>query len=209
MHELDPGLLAAEMVSLMTRTPGVIEACRLTRPIVELLSAGEPITVEEIAARTGLAPARVRHALESSWQAEWTDDGRLEGFGLTLSPTPHSIQVGDQVLYVWNGAATLLYAVLLDRPALIRTSCHVTGVPIDIDTAPARLLRAAPATAVMSVPAHPERQVRLSRLSFSRQVFFRSSDAASPWTVDNPGYVLLDVGQAFAYCRRLAALLAT
>jgi alkylmercury lyase len=203
----EPSRLAAEMVSLMMRTPGVMEASGLTRPIVELLSEGRPVSVEAIAARSGLVPARVRYALERSRHAEWTEDGRLEGFGLTLRPTPHSLQIENRVWYVWNGAEALLFAALLDRPALIRTSCHVTGVPIRIDVAPNGVLRAAPAASVMSVLAHPGRHAQLSRLDSTRQVFFRSLDAASPWTVENPGYALLDSREAFAYCRQLASLL--
>lgn len=207
MDSTDPSRLAAEMVKLIQRSPGVKEACALTRPIVLRLAQGEPVSVDELAASVGVPAGRLNNMLRRSPYAEWSDDGRLEGFGLTLRPTPHCVRVDEVDLYVWTAADAFISAVLLDRPVRITSSCHVTGVPIAVDVTPARVVEVEPPTAVVTALAFPDNHERLRWLDSSRQVFFRSPQAAWTWIEKKPDYTVLDMHQAYAYARHLAAAL--
>lgn len=207
MDSTDPSRLAAEMVKLIRRSPGVREACLLTRPIVVLLARGEPITVAELAASIGVPAGRLKNVLQRSPYAEWSDDGRLEGFGLTLRPTPHCVRVDEVDLYVWTAADAFVSAILLDRPVRITSSCHVTGVPISVDVAPAGVVEVEPPTAVVTALAFPDAHERLGWLDSSRQLFFRSPQAAWTWIEKKPDYTVLDMRQAFEYASHLVTVL--
>lgn len=207
MDPVDPAALAAEMSQLIQRTPGVLAAYALTRPIVLLLARGEPVGIDELATTAGVPAERLADFLHSSPFAEWTDDGRLQGFGLTLRPTPHSLRAGDRTLYVWTAADAFVSAVLLRQPVRISSSCRVTGVPIHVEVASSRVTRTEPATAVVTTLARPGTRQRLRWLDVSRQLFFRSPPVAAAWLEQTPGYVVLDMHQALDYARHLVAAL--
>lgn len=205
MDLTEPRRLAAEMAALIRRSPGVREACVLTRPIVLLLARGKPVAIDELAAATGVPAGRLKTVLQRSPYAEWSGDGRLEGFGLTLRPTPHSVRTDGVELYVWTAADAFISAVLLERRVRISTSCHVTGVPIRVEVSPSGVLEVEPPTAVVTALASPATHDRLRWLDASRQVFFRSPQAAWTWIEEKPGYVVLDMHQALEYATQLMA----
>jgi alkylmercury lyase len=207
MEPYDPSRMAQEMSALIRRTSGVKEACVLTREIVMLLAKGQPVGMDELSASTGVPPGRLRNVLQRSPHAEWTADGRLEGFGLTLRPTPHSLLIDDVVLYVWTAADAFVSAVMLARPFRIASSCHVTGVPIRVDVTSSGVSQIEPSTAVVTVLACPAAHQQLRWLDASRQLFFRSPQAASTWTGKRPDYTVLDIRQAFDYATHLVAAL--
>jgi alkylmercury lyase len=207
MEPSDPSRLAADMSDLVRRTPGVKEACALTRPIIGLLARGEPVTMDALSMSTGVPAGRLRTVLQQSPYAEWTADGRLEGFGLTLRPTPHSLRIGEAVLYVWTAADAFVSAVMLARPIRISSSCHVTGVPIWVDVSSEGVGEVEPPTAVVTALARPQAHRTLSWLAASRQLFFRSPQAASTWTEKRPDYMVLGMREAFEYAKHLAAAL--
>jgi alkylmercury lyase len=207
MEPYEPSRLAAEMSNLVRRTPDVKEACALTRPIVSLLAKGKPVLMDELSASTGVPADRLRAVLQRSPYAEWAEDGRLEGFGLTLRPTPHSLRIGEAVLYVWTAADAFISAAMLARPIRISSSCHVTGVPIWVDVSSSGVGEVEPPTAVVTALARPEAHRTLRWVDASRQVFFRSPQAASTWIEKRPQYVVLDMREAFDYAKHLAAAL--
>ena len=68
------------------------------------LAAGEPVTDQALAARTGLSEPDVEHLLAAhpASSIDRDDDGAIVAFnGLCLSPTPHRFEVDGRRLYTW------------------------------------------------------------------------------------------------------------
>jgi two-component system, NtrC family, sensor kinase len=70
---------------------------RLIRPVIQLLSAGRPISGPEIARAANVPLEQVERALASFPDAERDEQGRIVGLGLTLRPTPHRVQLEEQL----------------------------------------------------------------------------------------------------------------
>jgi alkylmercury lyase len=78
----------------------------------------------------------VRDFLHGS-PADFDRDGRLVGFGLTLRPTPHRVELDGRTLYTWCVPDTLLLPVLLGRPVRVEARCFATGDPVRVEVEPA------------------------------------------------------------------------
>lgn len=68
-------------------------------PLLRLLAAGEPVTVEALAAAVGLPVDEVTRRLAAVPDTEYDEQGRIVGQGLTLRPTRHRFTVAGQELY--------------------------------------------------------------------------------------------------------------
>jgi alkylmercury lyase len=84
----------------------------LTPVVLAELARGEPVEAARIAARAGTPAPAVLDLLRGS-PAEWDDDGRLVGFGLTLRATRHRFEVDGRVLYTWCAPDALAFPAVL------------------------------------------------------------------------------------------------
>lgn len=78
-------------------------------PLLRLLAAGEPVTVEALAAAVGLRLCKVTRRLAAVPDTEYDEQGRIVGQGLTLRPTRHRFTVAGQELYTWCALDTLIF----------------------------------------------------------------------------------------------------
>lgn len=101
-------------------------------PLLRLLAAGEPVTVEALAAAVGLPVDEVTRRLAAVPDTEYDEQGRIVGQGLTLRPTRHRFTVAGQELYTWCALDTLIFPTILDRPASIESESPVSGHPIRV-----------------------------------------------------------------------------
>src|SRR3712207_279810 len=167
--------LAARITAPMRATGGraFLEIVPAT---LDLLARGKPASPEEIAAASGKSPEEVRAALERFPSAEWDEQGRVVGLGLTLQLTPHRLQLGGRTLFAWCALDALLFPVLLGRPASIESPCWGTGEPVHIEVTPAGIEAVDPPSAVVSIVAARD-LANLRRLGCTNTHFFSSAEA--------------------------------
>lgn len=192
----DPQVLAARISASIRRDIGN----PLFRPLVDLLAAGRPVTVEDLIQATGLSAVDVRQGLAGLKDVEYNRAGKIVGQGITLRPTRHRFEIDGRQLYLWCALDTLLYSIILGRPARASSPCHATGSPVEVTVEPTKLTHVAPAYAVISIVT-PEDPASI-RAAFCENVhYFVSGAAARDWLSRHPGAELLSVAEAFAVSR--------
>ncbi len=194
--------LAARITAPM-RTTGGRAFLEIVPPTLDLLARGEPTSPEEIAAASGKSPEEVRATLERFPSAEWDEQGRVVGLGLTLQLTPHRLELEGRTLFAWCALDALLFPALLGRPASIESPCRGTGDPVHIEVTPAGIEAVEPPSAVVSIVAARD-LANLRRVSCNNTHFFSSPGAASRWLEKHPEATILSVEDAF----RLGQLIA-
>jgi alkylmercury lyase len=172
-------------------------------PTLDLLAGGKPSSPEDIAAAAGKSLEEVRAALDRFPSTEWDDQGRVVGLGLTLQLTPHRLELEGRILFAWCALDTLLFPVLLGRPASIESPCRGTGDPVHIEVAPAGIELVEPPSAVVSIVAVRD-LANLRRISCNNTHFFSSPEAASRWLEKHPEASILSVEDAFRLGRLIA-----
>src|SRR5215216_7804513 len=91
----------AALITEPMRTTGGRAFLEIIPPTLALLARGKPASPEEIAAASNKSPEEVRAALERFPSAEWDEQGRVVGLGLTLRLTPHRLQFEGRTLFAW------------------------------------------------------------------------------------------------------------
>ncbi len=173
-------------------------------PLLRLLAAGEPVAVTDLADAAGLTEEATRTALAATPETEYDDEGHIVGQGLTLRPTRHRFTVDGEELYTWCALDTLIFPVIIDRPATIESTSPTSGGTVRVTATPAGVNAVEPATAVVSL-VNPE-DLSSIRSSFCNQVhYFTSAEDAQPWLEAHPGGEILPVADAY----RLATDLTT
>jgi alkylmercury lyase len=202
MNTNDLRELAARITAPM-RTTGGRAFLEIVPPTLDLLARGEPTSPEEIAAASGKSPEEVRATLERFPGAEWDEQGRVVGIGLTLQLTPHRLELEGRTLFAWCALDALLFLALLGRPASIESPCRGTGSPVHIEVTPAGIEAVEPPSAVVSIVVARD-LANLRRVTCNNTHFFRSPEAASRWLEKHPEATILSVEDAF----RLGQLIA-
>ena len=136
---------------------------------------------------------------------------QVVGFsGLTLRATPHAFTVDGRQLHTWCAWDTLFLPTLLQQTANIRSTCPVTGSPVELTVPPARVTRARPADLHVSFPPPARADTANITGSFCCHVFFLAGPAAGrTWHASRPEDVVLDLDAADDLGRRaITALVA-
>ena len=194
--------LAARITAPMRATGGRV-FLEIVPPTLDLLARGKPASPEEIAAASGKSPEEVRAALDRFPSAEWDEQGRVVGLGLTLQLTPHRLELEGHTLFAWCALDTLLFPVLLGRPASVESPCRGTGSPVHIEVTPAGIEAVEPPSAVVSIVAARD-LANFRRVSCNNTHFFSSPEAASRWLEKHPEATILSVEDAFRLGRLIA-----
>jgi len=184
--------LTTEMTDRLARSEET-----LLVPLLRLLAAGDPVTIDDLATAAALTPDEVRTHLAATPDTEYDDQGRIVGQGLTLRPTRHRFTVSGEELYTWCAFDTLIFPALLDRPARIESVSPASGDTIRVTVDPtAGVTSAEPATAVMSLVDAGD--MPSIRSSFCNQVhYFTSPKDATGWLTDHPGGQVIPLAEAF------------
>lgn len=197
-HEIDR--LADELC--LADNPGI--PC--FRPLIQLLSTGEPVSVEQLADATGRTREELVRMLQQAPSIEFDAQGNIVGAGLTLRPTPHRFEVDGRTLYTWCALDALMFPALLGRTVHVSSPTPGTGTPVRVTVTPEGVEAIDPPTALVSIvklTADPD-----IREAFCNEVhFFSAADVAEAWLGQHPGALLLSVAEAFTLGRRLAACL--
>jgi alkylmercury lyase len=197
LHEL-----AARITAPMRATAGRV-FLEIIPPTLALLAKGKPASPEEIAAASSKSPEEVRAALERFPSAEWDEQGRVIGLGLTLQLTPHRLELEGRTLFAWCALDSLLFPILLERPASIESPCRGTGELVHIEVTSAGIEAVEPPSAVVSIVAARD-LTNFRRVSCNNAHFFSSPEAASRWLEKHPEATILCVEDAFRLGRLIA-----
>lgn len=182
------------------------EARELLRALLPLLAEGEPVARAAVTRALGWTAEHVSDVLRRMPNVELTSDGRIEGLGLTLRPTPHVFEVRGHRLYTWCALDALMFPAILGETARVTSPCAATNMAIRLFVTPDRVESVSPSDAVVSL-VMPSKDCDL-RASFCNQVsFFASENAASAWLSTHPGGVVSPVEVAYALAKELAASL--
>jgi Helix-turn-helix domain of alkylmercury lyase/Alkylmercury lyase len=100
--------MSTEYIEQTTALIERIEGRELVPHAIRLLSGGEPVALEELAAAAGRSVEAVDAALKAQISAERDDRGRLVGLALTLRPTTHRFTVDRRTLFAWCASDTLM-----------------------------------------------------------------------------------------------------
>jgi alkylmercury lyase len=178
-----------------------LDGSQLIPHIVRALAQGEPVASEDIASSADVPQADVERLLRFQPGIEWSDDGRLVGFGLTQRPTEHRLTVTGKTLYTWCATDTLLFTVILGHSTLVESTGPATREPIRIELDPDAVLMVAPHDVVVSQPrpADPLGDLRTTVCQHGR--FLSARAAAGAWLADHPDGQVLEVAGAFEQCR--------
>jgi alkylmercury lyase len=190
-------------------SPSRSPACResssgCSSPLLTLLAAGEPVTVDQFAAEADRPVEEIRRVPAALPDTEYDTEGRVIGHGLTRNPTPHRYEAGGRTLYAWCALDTLAFPAILGHTAQVTSACRATGQPVRLTVTPDGPTSVEPATAVVSLVT-PDTPTSI-RTSFCNQIhFFAAAEAAGDWLAEHPEARVLPVADAFEAERDLNA----
>lgn len=173
----------------------------LSLALYRKLAEGKPVAPARLARLAALDLETVQQLL-SRWPGLFVDDhGCVIGYwGLTVTPTRHGFEVGDRKLYTWCAWDALFIPELLDRIAVVTSTCATSGQPIDLVVSPDRIESVNPDETVVSflLPDRSaiEHDVTTSLCQFV--YFFRSRMDGDRWGFKHADTFLLSVNEAFA-----------
>ncbi len=194
--------MSTDYVERTTALIDQVEGWELAPHAFRLLSDGEPVALERLAAAAGWSVEAVEAALDAQISAERDDQGRLVGLGLTLRPTNHRFTVDGRTLFAWCASDALMFPVILGRLGVIESTCPHTGQAIRIELTPDSVERVDPPEAVMSAV----RPIGLTDVRSSicqHGHFFSSPAAATRWAQEQPDGELYSVEDAFRLDRQV------
>lgn len=187
----------------------------LTDHALKLLTRGQPVSAEQLAASAELPLEIVQAALRQMWEqgGEFDANGNLVGLALTLNPTHHRFRIKDQELYTWCALDAIFLPGLLGETAEVESSCPITGETIRLTVTPYGVARYNPPDIVLSIavpgvscnreaPSDKEDRATRAREGCHQMHFFSSRVAAEAWVKDYPGAAIFTVEEAW----RLAKL---
>ena len=173
--------------------------------LIELLAEGNPLTLEQLAAKGGWPIEKIRQDLVEHPSVEYDDHGDIVGFVLTLKPTPHRFDFKGKTVYGWCASDALFFPLLLKKSGVVSSFCPVTKKEIRIQVTPDRVLRVDPPEAVVS-SVRPDEKVKDIRKDIcSVGLFFSSREAAEDWLTAHPEGFLHSVKEDFEVHREVFA----
>lgn len=171
------------------------EQQRILGQTLKLLAYGNPVTPNEIAINLQVSPDKVTSTVRR-FEAEFDQEGKIVGLGLTLIPTPHVYKVNDRTLYTWCAVDALTFPGILKHTASIESNDPVTGEKIHIRLTPDTVEKIKPKDAVVSFVKNID--LTNLRSSFCNNTnFFSSLETGSRWIARHPGTILYPVNELF------------
>lgn len=188
--------IAARLAAPFKKLPRADALLELHPLALTLLAQGRPVAPAELAEAVARPVDDVLVDLRVQRSVEYTEDGEIAGWGLTLHETPHRVTVDGTALYTWCALDTLMYPVVLRRSFAVASPCRQTGELVKVRVSPQGVDDVSPGSAVVSIVV-PE-DVTDVRASFCNSVhYFASEEAASPWLERHPEGLILSAEDAF------------
>jgi alkylmercury lyase len=176
----------------------------LCRTLIRLLAKGQPVSADALAQASDRSRGDVLSVIRTNKNVELDDRGYIVGAGLSLRPTPHRLLLADgRTLYAWCALDALMYPPFLDMTVRVESPCFATGTLVEARVFVGGVETVVPPEAVVSI-VMPDGEYGV-RQGFCNHVhFFRSAQAAMPWSGQHPSALLLSVSDAYLLGRELA-----
>jgi pimeloyl-ACP methyl ester carboxylesterase len=113
------------------------------------------------------------------------------------------VELEGRTLFAWCALDALLFPVLLERPASIKSSCRGTGEAVHIEVTPAGIEMVEPPSAVVSIVAARD-LANIRSVDCNNTRFLSSLEAASRWLERHPQATILPAEAAFRLGRLIA-----
>lgn len=169
--------------------------------LLRLLARGQPVDLGELTEVSGPAGGDLARAIRAEPGSDWDASGRLVGFGLTLRPTGHRLEIDGRSLYTWCASDTLFFTVILGKETVAESTCPTTAKRVRLEISPDGVTSATPPETVVSQRQRSELLGNLRSDVCDHGHFFASPSAAAGWAAEHPDGQVLAVAEAFAACR--------
>jgi alkylmercury lyase len=186
------------------------EDLELCSQIVSRVIAGKPIIPTTLSSSLQMNQHQLSQRLARLSDVEVDDMGQILGWGFTLVPTPHQIQIRGKQLFAWCAFDTIQFPPALHVEAQVQSTCSETSCPIRfVVTSEGEVRDLTPAQAQMSLllpdPGSSNRSITSVRITFCQQsLFFQSEQAASTFLATHPTALLLSLEEAAIMGRLIA-----
>ena len=178
----------------------------LCLPILHQVTRGKPIEKAALAATLHMSQGELEQRLLHLPDTEFDEQGNILGWGVTLVPTRHRLQIDGKSLYTWCAFDTVLFPPSLRAEARVQSTCPVTDHSITFVATPEGTIKnLVPASSVMSLIIPAERSECVRATFCEQSLFFESEQAASTWLAVHPEAILLSIAEAAVVGKRVAA----
>ncbi len=169
----------------------------LCLPIIQQVARGKPVTKAELQVSLRLNQDELEQRLAHLPDTEFDQYGNIVGWGVTLLPTTHQLQIDGKALYTWCAFDTVLFPTSLHEEAQDQSSCAQTGQRITYVAPPEDGVKdLTPVGSVMSLILPAERSQCVRDTFCYQSLFFQSEPAASVFLAAHPEAILLSVEEA-------------
>lgn len=180
---------------------------RVCRQLLQILAdVGRPLAPAHLATLLQVSQEECHTQLARVLDTEFDEQGNIVGWGITLVPTDHQVQMQGKRLYTWCAFDTVLFPALLQMESQVHSVCTATGTPITFVATPQGIQELSPATSVLSLILPAERCDCIRGTFCAQSLFFRSAEAASPWVALHAEAVLLSVEEAALVGQMVASM---
>ena len=173
------GAFPAEYMKLST------EQQQISAKIYNLLSEGNPVSIEEIANSLGMDTEHVKSVTDEWAGIYYNDDGNIIGYwGLAVEKMGHRFKLGEKTLYTWCAWDTLFIPQIIGKTAKVESMDPLTKEVISLTvTHDGGFSAVEPTDAVISFMIPNTEEVRSDVIkSFCHYVhFFESRNSAEEW----------------------------
>lgn len=161
------------------------EKQQISAKIYNLLSEGDPVSIEEIAKSLGMDKDHVKSIIDEWAGIYYNDDGNIIGYlGLAVEKMGHRFKLGEKTLYTWCAWDTLFIPQIIGKTANIESRDPLTKETISLTvTHDGGISAVEPTDAVISFMIPNTEEVRTDVIkSFCHYVhFFESRNSAEEW----------------------------
>ena len=193
---------ASNFLNKNRQSPKDEKSQRVLLGLYRLLSAGNPLSLDDVAALLDVPRKTVTEALGKipNSSVEYDADGRIVGFvGQTLNKTRHQLRIDGRILHTWCAFDTLFAPGLLGKGVEISSGCPVSGANIRLTVEPQGVRETAPSTTLLSFVTPNADEYNFDvRSAFCCHVKFLGSEAAATrWAEANEGALFLTIAEGF------------
>lgn len=170
--------------------------------IYRLLVKGKPVSKRVLAEVSGIPVDRVEKIL-SSWSGIYFNDvNEIIGYwGLGLVEMPHQFIVDGITLYTWCAWDALFIPQLIEKSAMIRSTCPISKQNIQLEVAPKGIESLTPESTLITFIDPPSSEKIKDDLvgCFCHFVhFIYSADEIKKWESEHQGsYLYLEPNEAY------------
>ena len=173
------GAFPAEYINLN------IEKQQIVAKIYNMLSEGDPVSIEEVAKSLGMDKDHIKSITDEWAGIYYNDDGNIIGYwGLATERMGHRFKLGGKTLYTWCAWDTLFIPQIIGKSANIESRDPLTKKVISLTvTHDGGISEIEPSEAVISFLIPNTEEVRSDVIkSFCHYVhFFESRNSAEEW----------------------------